>query len=419
MAAGTSAPVTQAPSSGGNAASGGADQGQAQAPQAVVPFVRGSGKGKYRFYSKSGLTLTTATQDLGPIDVKAYDYMRALLVTATTTAAGGATGTAQADAPFNLFTNVSVVQPNGQTMYQVSSGYHAAMIQKYGYYRAESDPRSDPTFNINGSWATFAFRIPFELDLRDALGSLPNKDAAAPFQVDLVLNTLSNVFGSGQGTSPTLSVEVWLEAYDQPPQTLNGLQVQTTPPNMNTLQRWTEQNITMSTGQFDARVRKLGNYVRMLIPIMRNSSNVRVGLQYSGTAASLAGSNFADPVQIVLDEDVKDNIAASDWARRIWEIYGYGNSVQGTATTVASGVASVNNTTGATPDAGQDTAYGLDTGVFPIPYFLDSRDPAENVNFYLPTIESEDYLLRGSWGSAVSKLVMLVCEVIPQGDIFS
>jgi hypothetical protein len=43
-----------------------------QTPQAasVVPFLRASGKGKYKFYSKSGLTLTTATQDLGPIDVK-------------------------------------------------------------------------------------------------------------------------------------------------------------------------------------------------------------------------------------------------------------------------------------------------------------------------------------------------------------
>jgi len=418
MAAGTAAPVTQAPSGGGNPAGSGGAQDQAP-PAAVVPFVRGSGKGKYRFFSKSGLTLTTATQDLGPIDIKAYDYMRSLLVTCTTTAAGGATGTAQADAPFNIFTNTSVSQPNGQTMYQVSAGHHAAMIQKYGYYRANSDPRSDPTFNLNGSWATFAFRIPFELDLRDALGSLPNKDAAAPFQLGLTLNTLTNVFGSGQGTSPTFTVEVWLEAYDQPPQTLNGMQVQTTPPNMNTLQRWTEQNITMSTGQFDARVRKLGNYVRMLIPIMKNSSNVRIGLQFSGTAASLASTNFADPVQIVLDEDVKDNISAADWARRIWEVWGYGEVVLGTATTVASGVASANNSTGATPDAGQDTPGGLDTGVFPIPYFLDTREPTENVNFYLPTIESEDYLLRGSWGSACSKLVMLVCEVLPQGDIFS
>ena len=418
MAAGSSAPVTQAPAGGGNGAGSGGTQTQGP-PQPVVPFVRGSGKGKYRFYSKSGLTLTTATQDLGPIDVKAYDYMRSLLVTATTTTVGGATGTAQPDAPFNLFTNVSVTQPNGQTMYQVSSGFHAAMIQKYGYNRQFNDPRSDPNYAVNGSWATFAFRIPFELDLRDGLGALPNKDAAAPFQVDLVLNTLSNVFGSSQGTSPTLTVEVWLEAYDQPPQTLNGQQVQTTPPNMNTLQRWTEQNITMSTGQFDARVRKLGNYVRCLLPIMRNSSNVRIGGVAGGTAASLASSNWADPVQIVLDEDVKDNISMADWARRIWEVYGYGTVFPGTATTQASGVAGTNAATGATPNAGQDTPFGLDTGVYPIPYFVDTRDITEAVNFYLPTIESEDYLLRGSWGSACSKLVMLVCEVLPQGDIFS
>lgn len=411
--------MAAAPTATSAPASNGTDEAQA-APQAasVVPFVRGSGKGKYKFYSKSGLTLTTASQDLGPIDVKAYDYMRSILVTVSTTTVGGATGTAQADAPFNIFTNMAVKQPNGQTMYQVSSGYHAAMIQKYGFYRGFCDPRADPAYFVSGSWASFAVRIPFELDLRDALGALPNKDAAAPFSLELTLNTLTNVFGSGQGTSPTLTVEAWLEAYDQPPTTLNGQPVQTTPPNMNTLQRWTEQNITMSTGQFDARVRKLGNYLRMLLPIMRNSSNVRIGLATAGTAASLASTNFADPVQIVLDEDVKDNISGADWQRRIWEVYGYGQTFPGTATTVAAGVAAAGAASGATPNQGQDAAGGLDTGVFPIPYCVDQRDITENTNFYLPTIESEDFLLRGSWGSAVSKLVTLVCEVLPQGDIF-
>jgi hypothetical protein len=364
-----------------------------------VPFVRGSGKGSYKFFSKSGITLTTATQDLGPIDIKAYDYMRSLLVTVTTTGAGGATGTAAADAPFNIFNNMAVKQPNGQTMYQVSTGAHAAYIQKYGMYRSENDPRSDPNFLISGSQATFAIRIPFELDLRDALGALPNKDAAAPFSLELTLNTLTNVFGSGQGTSPTITVEAWLEAYDQPPTALNGQPVQTTPPNMNTLQRWTEQNITMSTGQFDARVRKLGNYLRCLIPIMKNSSNVRI-----------VTNGWADPVQIVLDEDVKDNISQANWQRRIWETWGYGGIQPGTAATLG---------TASSIAIAIDSPMGADTGVWPIQYFNDTREPTENVNFYLPTIESEDYLLRGSWGSAVSKLVMLVCEVLPQGDIFS
>lgn len=392
-----------APSGGGNAAgSGGSGGGQAApaAPTSVVPFVRGSGKGKYKFGSKlSGLTLTTNTQDLGPIDIKAYDYMRSILVEVVTTANGGATGTAQADSPFNMFTNMAVKQPNGQTMFQVSSGYHTAMIDKYGQYRNYSDPRADPNFLVSGSQATFAVRIPFELDLRDGLGALPNKDAAAPFSLELSLNTLTNVFGSGQGTSPTFTVNIWLEAYDQPPTTLNGLPVQTTPPNMNTLQRWTEQQITMTAGQFDARVRKLGNYVRALIPIMRNSSNARI-----------VTNGWADPVQIVLDEDVKDNISQSDWQRRIWEVYGYGGIQSGTTATLgtASGAAVL-----------IDSPLGADTGVWPYQYFMDGRDTTENVNFYLPTIESEDYLLRGSWGSAVNKMTVLVCEVLPQGDIFS
>src|SRR5260221_665872 len=127
MAAGSSAPAATAPAAGGNAA--GASQAPAQ-NVSVIPFLRGSGKGKYKFFSKSGVTLTSQTSDLGPIDIKAYDYMRSILLTVTTTTAGGATGTAQADSPFNWFTNVGVVQPNGQTMYQVSSGYHAAMIQR-------------------------------------------------------------------------------------------------------------------------------------------------------------------------------------------------------------------------------------------------------------------------------------------------
>ena len=360
------------------------------AAQSVVPFLRGSGKGKYKFYSKSGLTLTTATQDLGPIDVKAYDYMRSILVTLTSTANGGALGTLQADSPFNYFTNMGVLQPNGQTMYQVSGGHQAAMIQKWGAYRANSDPRSDPTYVATGSTVTFALRIPFELDLRDALGALPNKDAAAPFQLYLTLNTLANVLGSSQGTSPTFTVEAWLEAYDQPPTILNGSPVQTTPPNMNTLQRWTEQNITLNTGQFDARIRKLGNYIRMFIPELLNSSNAR------------EDTDWPDPIQIVLDEDTKDNISLADFKRRLFEIWSYGGAINQT-----------------TPIGRSDVAYGQDVGVYPLQYFCDGQNfGLENANLYLPTIESEDYLLRGSWGSGASKLRVLVCEVLPQGNIF-
>jgi hypothetical protein len=390
MSAAPSAPVSAGAASASSAT---APATPATPPQSVVPFVRGSGLGRYKFYSKS-LSLTSTSQDLGPIDVKAYDYMRSILVTVTNTAAGGASGTAQADAPFNVITNVQVKQPNGQTMYQVSSGLHAGLIHKYGGYAGYNDPWADPNFLNNGSQSTFAFRIPFELNIRDALGSLPNKNAAAPFDLELTLNTLSNVYGASQGTSPTFTVEAWLEAWDQPPTSLGGQQVQTTPPNVNTLQRWTEQNITITSGQFDARVRKLGNYLRELIFVAK-ATGVR------------ADSGFPDPLQIVLDEDVKDNISLANFKRTIYEIWGYGNLMEGTAA-VANIVAN-------------DTSGGRNLGVFPYSYAheFDGQFGHENGDLYLPTIESEDYLLRGSWGGSLTSLVALVDEVLPQGNIFS
>jgi hypothetical protein len=393
------------------------DQQAAQPAQAVIPFIRGSGKGDYSIKKWTGQTLQTTTQVLEN-DVKAYGYMRSIRIDVTTTAAGGATGTAQPDAPFNVFADMKVAQPNQQPLFSVSSGYHTAMIQKYGLYRVASDPRQDPNFAVNGSWASFSLRIPFEVDLRDGLGSLPNKNAAAPYQLSLTLNTLANVFGASQGTSPTLTIEAFLEAYDQPPQTLNGLPVATEPPNKNTLQRWSEQNITMSAGQFDARLRKLGNYIRMLLPIMKNSSGTRIGLDYAGTAAQPTATNWADPVSIILDETPKDNITAANWGRRTYQTWGYGGWFPGTATTASGGTAGTQAALGATGQIGQDTPGGQDTGVFPIQYAMDTRDNQEDVNFYLPTIESEVYVLRGSWGCNVSKLVILMCEVLPQGDIF-
>ena len=382
-------------------------QGAAHAA-AGASFIRGSGEGRYVFEVQSGLALGAA-QDIGPIDIKAYDYMRSILIKVETTTAGSGTVTSvgSKDYPFNIISYLRVKQPNGQTMYSVSNGHHAAMIHKYALNRQAvgADPRSDSQFVATAGTAptvTFGIRIPFELDLRDALGALPNKDAAAPFTLELGLNSTSTIFSTSPATAPTIKITPILEAYDQPPETLDGKPVETTPPNMNTLQRWTEQSITMVSGAFDARVRKLGNYVRELIFISKNSSGVRIVTPLA-TSGFATATGWSDPVQIVLDEDVKDNLPLWLWERDIWEIWGYGGLLGGAT------VLPVN-----------DAAWGLDDGVFPYQYCCVRDDPTvESVAKYLPTIESEDYLLRGqSFGTAVSKMVVLKCEVLPRGDIF-
>jgi hypothetical protein len=360
---------------------------------ARMPFIRGSGWGRYKFYDQSGLTLTSNTQQIGPIPVKAYDFMRSIVVDVQTSVPGGGSGvTPTEDGPWNLFTQVKCDQPNGQTMYQVSSGFSAAMIHAHGYYRNYNDPRQYQNYvYTTGSGAapsvSFRFRVPFELNLSDALGDLPNKDANAPFNFYLTLNTLANVFG-GSPTSPTFRVQVWLEAADQPPTMLAGESVETEPPAMNTLQRWTEQPIAINSGQFDARVRKLGNYVRLLIPILRRSSSTRAN----------GDTDWPDPTQIVLDEDTKDNISKNTWVEDIRERFGYGQA-------------------GSINDAFSGGLAGRWNGVFPVDY-LSGPPGYDNMDRLLPTIESEDYILRGSWGNN-GTITMLVGEVLPQGDIFS
>jgi hypothetical protein len=388
--------MATAPSGTAGRSSRAMPQQAAQAP-AVVPFIRGSGLNRPAvFYDTSGLTLTTSTQDLGPIDVYAYDYMRAITIRVDTTSAGGGSGaTTVEDGPFCMLTNIKVLQPNGQTMYQVSSGFSSAMIHKYGGYQYKNDPREAPDYTYTtGSGtapsASFIIRIPFELNIRDALGTLPNKNAAAPFKLFITLNTLANVWG-GSPTTPTFRVRCALEAWDQPPSSLNGAPVQTTPPNMNTLQRWTEQQIAVSSGNFDARLTQLGNYIRMLIPILRRSSSTRA----NGEA------DWPDPVSIVLDNDVKDYIPKEMWVQDVYEKWGYALVGQGTA-----GVG--------------DVANAKDNGVYPYDYCheFDGKVGHETGDLYLPTIESEQYVFRGSWGNA-GTITLLINDVLPQGNIFS
>lgn len=380
--------MTKAPSD-----TGGSDR----QPESVVSFRRASGEGRYTFEVQAPLLLSANAQDLGPIDIKAYDYMRSILLLVQTTAAGTSAATAyQPDGPFNVITYIRVKQPNGQTMYSVTSGHHAAMIHKHSFSRAEVDPRGNGQLYsaVAGTAPSFAFaiRIPFELDLRDALGALPNKDAAAPFSLEIGLNTLSNVFTVVPSVSPTFKITPILEAYDQPPSSLDGKGVETTPPNMNTLQRWTEQTVTMVSGAFDAKVKKLGNYVRELIFITKSSAGARLS----------DATGWGDPVQIVLDEDVKDNIPLALWRNDVYETWGYGGQAGGSVAVPA-----------------LDTAGGQDTGVFPYQYCVNRRTIEEDVAAYLPTIESEDYLLRSAvWGASVSKMTILKCEVLPRGDIF-
>lgn len=366
-----------------------AKNGQSQqAPQAVVPFIRASGLHRESVYDAS-FTLGAAQVDIPPIDINAYGYMRSVLILVTGTAGAGTGATLTEDGPFNALQNIQLQQPNGFPFVQLSSGYSLYLINKWGGYQGYNDPKQQNfLYTAGGGTApnfSFLLRVPVELNIRDALGSLPNKNAAAPFKLKMSLATLATVFG-GTPTSPTVRIRVLLEAWDQPPDVINGQTAQVTPPAMNTIQYWTEQPITVSAGQFNARLTRMGNYLRMIIPVLRRASSTRANGQ----------TDFPDPQTILIDQRNQDYIPKAVWSQDMYEKWGYGDD-------------------GAVADA----AGGLDNGVFPYDWAheFDGRVGHENRDLWLPTIEATRFEFSGSWANA-GVLTVLTNDVAPQGNVF-
>lgn len=368
------------------ATAGGGAAPKSGAPRIVVPFVRGSGLHRELIDDRT-VTLLTNTQDIAPIEVNAYGYLRSLLIVVTGTAGAGTGATLVEDGPYNVLQNLQLMQPNGFPFYQINNGYHSYLIDKYGgyAYQQEAEFRDAYTYTIGGGTAPnlgFTIRVPVELNVRDALGALPNKNAAAPFKFKYTLNTLANVWG-GTPTTPTLRIRIFLEAWDQPPESLNGQMVQGTPPAMNTIQYWTEQPINVSAGQFSARFTRMGNYLRMWIPVLRRAASTRVN----------GDTDWPDPMTLLIDQRNQDYIAKTVWRTDIYEKWGY----TGTA----------------------DAAGARDNGVYPYDYAheFDGKVGHENRDLWLPTLEATRYELSGIWGNA-GVLTVLTNDIAPQGNVF-
>lgn len=377
----------------------------AQSPQvsALVPFIRASGLHR-EIVDDRTVTLTSADQDQQPIPINAYGYLRSLWVVVTTSSAGsGWTSAAYSeDGPWNALKNLQVLEPNGATLFQVSSGVSGYFINKYGGYRYGSDPACSPTYgtlaaslSATAPSTSFAFRIPLEINLRDALGSLPNQNSGAQFQFKYTVAKQSDPFAGTPGTGPSIRIQTYLEAWDQPETATAGQTNQTTPPAMNTTQYWSEQVYAVNSGQFTVRLTRMGNYIRNLIFVYRRSASTRANGQ----------SDFPDPATIAIDTRNVDYIAKTgEWANDVYERYGYERNLG--LTQIA------NPTVGVNPG-------GLDNGVFPYSYCweFDGRVGFENRDLWLPTLSSTRYEISGSFANA-GTLTVLTNDVSVVGDVF-
>lgn len=362
------------------------DSGNGAAPAAVTPFVRASMRHREQVADLS-LTQTTSDIDFPQTDVNAYGFMRYLTIFVTSTLGAGTSVTATEDAPFNMLKNIQVIEPNGSQLFNVSSGYSLYQINKLGGYfgGGYSEFKRLPPYLITvgtSALVGFVLKIPFELNERDGLGSLPNQNAAATFKLKMTLAKIADVFGGTVSTPPLVRVRVYLEAWDQPEPASNGIANQQDPPCVNTTQFWSEQIFNVSAGQQTIKLTRLGNYLRNLIFIFRSSA-----------ARSTGDTNWPDPVTLALDTRNIDVLAKGIWQSVEYERYG----LTGTA----------------------DATGARDNGVYPYDFCseFDGTVGFENRDLWVPTQPSTRLELQGNFGAS-GVLTVLTNDVNPFGNPF-
>jgi hypothetical protein len=372
------------------------------APTAVVPFIRASAEHREPAGIDVSRLLTTSDQDLSVFDIPAYGYLRSLFFVVQATAGAGAGAVAAEDGPWNVLKNIALTEPNGAVIVQFNSGYDMYLAMKWGGYRDANggDPKQSPTFSIgNGSTGVaatggnfqFVLRLSLEINLRDALGALPNQSAAATFKLRLTLSASTTVFSTPPATTlPTVRVRVYMEAWDQPEQVTGGDTNQIAPPAANTTQFWTAQVWNYNAGLQTARFTRVGNYLRELILIVRRA----------GTSRANGASDFPDPATIYLDTRPLDIIEANNWKHQMFERSGFGASYGATATA-------------------NDTPGGLDSAVFVYDFCheFDGVLGRENRDGWLPTIPSTRLELQGTFANSGS-MTILTNDVAVNGNVF-
>lgn len=384
---------TAATTAGGTRQGTGGAQQQAR-PVATIPFIRASAEHVEPTGIDVATQITANARNIGVFDIPAYGYVRSLLILVEGTGGAASTGTQafNEDGPWNAITDIALTEPNGAVIAQFQNGYELMLANKWGGFRPFNDPRSAPNYTaVVGASASgnfsYILRVPVELNMRDALGSLPNQNAAATFKLRLNLNNSAGIYSVPPNTTlPTVRVRVFLEAWDQPEASAAGAVNQTTPPAMNTTQFWSTQQYNVNAGLQNIRLTRVGNYIRNMVFTLRRAGTSRV----NGEA------DWPDPLRLFLDTRPVMELNKAVFNHYLWER---------------------NNKTGAAPG---DTAGLKDNGVYVIDFTheFDGVLGQEMRDLWLPTLGSTRLEIQGQFGTA-GVLTVQTNDVAIAGPVFT
>lgn len=296
---------------GQTSVSGAAAAGAAASPAGLNPFPRASYLYREQWFDQTISGVTTG--QAAPVgQVPAYGFLRSLLYKFTVTTTGGTPTLLNADAPFSIIQSLILREPNGYQLVN-TDGFGLYCINKYGGYRYQNDAKLWFGYSASPTNSVFFLRVPIEIDVRDALGSLANQNTGNQFAVEIQLNSIAAVWAAA--TPPTgyaIRIQSWAEEWDQPATSTLDVPNQVAPMALGTTPQWSRQQYQYSAGQFTIPFRKQGLYLRNLLWVFRG-----IG------ATAPREDDMPNYTTLALDSQVLDHWDVSQFKQTMSERYGY------------------------------------------------------------------------------------------------
>lgn len=325
---------------------------------------------------RPGVTLTAtlgaAPTPLNDTPIPSVTLIRCIYLECVVTAAGNSATVAFAgDAPSNLFSSVNFHDAGGTSYVGNFDSYTLRMANKWFGFVNSGDMLASAVYSAtSGSGATAGsvtevFRIPIEIVKRTGVGSLRATTTQSPLVLSLTLNQLSNIYTTQPTNAPSVSVVISFGGYWNQSGSADTYAVPAGIGTVNYINRASIPGSIVGQQEFNLPNIGLGNEWRNLMLI-----NYLTGGARSDTA-------FPTTLQIKYRQVPLDQWSQLLWKHWMSENYGY------------------NATT-------QDTANGLDTGVYVHPFNQDFVNaPGQELGYgYLDTGTGDDITLLGSWATA-------------------
>src|ERR1700722_56511 len=359
-----------------------APQGKQQAP---VGFLAGSWEYS-EWMAQDSLTMANSTEYVH--NITPGGFLRGITFSITS-ASGvlGTTATLAGDAPFSIIQSMTMESIDGTPILYPMYGYDYYLVSRW-CRSWDGDPVNDLGQSTTAYQNTVnpQFRLRFWVEERMTIGVLPNTDARAQYRLRYTIAPLLQPTGAFYGlvssltgvTAPVLTINLYLETYAQPPATDYAGNPIAQIPDGITLQRFVshQSGDTLNTGTATIKENRVGNLIRNLLLVVRNSSGVRTDLT-------------GDPIRMRIDNT---QLLSEYRDRRDYEMGRFGK--QNNASTYNS---------------------NRPTGVYV--YFRYHNPGAMDGNYWLPTTEATYLQFELNGGPSSGTLESITEDLAPAGPV--